>query len=182
MAIIVSFRYTCVVMKRLSRNVRSLRLIDRIRTTHLLLLSPRLPFVLPGPLCRPAWSSSFLFLFRPLLIPTSGSFLMLPSRMSRLISSRVIADETRSVSSGSTQTLVFPTLSKSAAKRFWLTRLISYSFFPWWSSVLISSSALPRWVLFLSPQLSRLLFLGRVRQRLALALSRALQAPSSGLG
>src|SRR5208337_2094205 len=116
-------------MKRLSRKLRSLSLIDLMRITHLLLLLCALPLVLPGPLCRPASSSWCLTRFLPLLMPTTGTFLMLPSRINFLISSRVMADDTRSVSSGSTHTLVIPTLSKSAARRFWLTTLIPYSSF-----------------------------------------------------
>src|SRR5206468_130829 len=63
-------------------------------------------------------------LTRPLLTPVFGSKLMLPSRISFLTSSRVIADWTRSISSGSIQTLFKPPPRRSAASLLWLLRLI----------------------------------------------------------
>ena len=57
------------------------------------------PFRLPAFFLRPDFARCL-----PLLIPVFGRRLILPSRMRLLISSRVIADWTRSFSSGSIQT------------------------------------------------------------------------------
>src|SRR5207247_11305609 len=61
---------------------------------------------------------------RPLLAPVFGRKVMLPSRMSLLTSSRVIADWTRSISSASIQTLFKPPPRRSAASLLWLLTLI----------------------------------------------------------
>src|SRR2546422_956531 len=80
------------------------------------------PFALPAFFLRPDFARCL-----PLLIPVFGRRLILPSRMRVLISSRVIADWTRSFSSGSIQTRFKPPPIRLAASLFWLFRLIQNS-------------------------------------------------------
>src|SRR5207237_7110778 len=80
------------------------------------------PFRCPAFFLRPDFA-----LCLPLLIPVFGRRLILPSRMRLLISSRVIADWTRSFSSGSIQTRFNPPPRRLAASLFWLFRLIQNS-------------------------------------------------------
>src|ERR1700746_2913548 len=80
------------------------------------------PFLLPAFFLRPDLARCL-----PRLTPVFGRRLILPSRMRVLISSRVMADWTRSLSSGSIQTRFSPPPRRLAASLRWLFRLIQNS-------------------------------------------------------
>src|SRR5690242_21910921 len=79
-------------------------------------------FLLPAFFLRPDLARCL-----PRLTPVFGRRLILPSRIRFLISSRVIADWTRSFSSGSIQTRFSPPPRRLAASLLWLFRLIRNS-------------------------------------------------------